>query len=84
MPYFYQEVEVNIDIDEIVDSCSLKEKQLLLDVLRSDVELKANSILVPDTNSDWDILVSKLMGMGQHRLTNEEEALIRNITEKLL
>ena len=83
MPYFYQEVEVNIDIDEIVDSCSLKEKQLLIDILRDDTELNSE-IRIPSTESDWDILVSKLMGMGQHRLTNEEEALIRNIAEKLL
>jgi thymidine kinase len=46
--------------------------------------ISLSSIFDVFTNSDWDILVSRLMGMGQNRLTNEEEALIRNITEKLL
>ena len=75
MPTFYQDNELEIDVEEFVDSCSEREKQQLIEYLKVD--------LTDAPLSEWDKLVSKLMGMGQHRLSVEEEELIRKIAEKL-
>ena len=75
MPTFYQDNALDIDVEEFVDSCSEREKQQLIEYLKVD--------LTGAPLSEWDELVSKLMGMGQHRLSVEEEELIRKIAEKL-
>jgi hypothetical protein len=82
MAYIYTEVEVDIDVDDFLDSCSRKEKEQLVNKLKE-------GDLWEDTKSDklslmeleWNETLTKLSN-ARLRLTNEEEAIIKKIAIK--
>lgn len=82
MPYIYKEVEVDIDVDDFLDSCSRREKEQLVKKLKE-------GDLWEDTKSDklslmeleWNETLTKLSN-ARLRLTNEEEAIIKKIANK--
>ena len=82
MAYIYTEVEVDIDVDDFLDSCSRKEKEQLVKKLKE-------GDLWEDTKSDklslmeleWNETLTKLSN-ARLRLTNEEEAIIKKIAIK--
>ena len=82
MAYIYTNVEIDIDVDDFVDSCSRREKEQLIKKLKE-------GDLWEDTKSDklslmeleWNETLTKLSN-ARLRLTNEEEALIKKIANK--
>jgi hypothetical protein len=82
MAYIYTEVEVDIDVDDFLDSCSRREKEQLVKKLKE-------GDLWEDTKSDklslmeleWNETLTKLSN-ARLRLTNEEEAIIKKIANK--
>lgn len=82
MAYIYTNVEIDIDVDDIVDSCSRREKEQLIKKLKE-------GDLWEDTKSDklslmeleWNETLTKLSN-ARLRLTNEEEAFIKKIANK--
>ena len=82
MAYIYTNVEIDIDVDDFVDSCSRREKEQLIKKLKE-------GDLWEDTKSDklslmeleWNETLTKLSN-ARLRLTNEEEAFIKKIANK--
>ena len=82
MAYIYTNVEIDIDVDDFVDSCSRREKEQLIKKLKE-------GDLWEDTKSDklslmeleWNETLTKLSN-ARLRLTNEEEAIIKKIANK--
>jgi hypothetical protein len=82
MAYIYTNVEIDIDVDDFVDSCSRREKEQLIKKLKE-------GDLWEDTKSDklslmeleWNETLTKLSN-ARLRLTNEEEAIIKKIAIK--
>jgi hypothetical protein len=81
MPTFYAE-NIDIDVDEFIDSCSRKEINELIDYLVEDgyvIKVTGTKQSVPE--AEFNQLLDKL---SQNRLclTNEEEELLKKIASR--
>ncbi len=87
MPEFYVD-DLDIDPSEFVSACSEREIKELIEALAEDgyIFQPSNDIPSIDKNlldEEWDVVISKLSGRGRLRLTNEEEEIIRKISNRL-
>ena len=86
MAYITQHINVDVDIevDEFVDSCDSREIKELINYLREqghlDGEMLTNNMSISD--KEWSKVISKIGGQARLRLTNEEEETIRKIANK--
>jgi hypothetical protein len=81
MPTFYAE-NIDIDVDEFIDSCSRKEINELIDYLVEDgYVIKVTGIKQSVPEAEFNQLLDKL---SQNRLclTNEEEELLKKIASR--
>jgi hypothetical protein len=81
MPTFYAE-NIDIDVDEFIDSCSRKEINELIDYLVEDrYVIKVTGIKQSVPETEFNQLLDKL---SQNRLclTNEEEELLKKIASR--
>lgn len=82
MPYIYTEVEVDIDVDDFLDSCSRREKeQLVKNLKEGDLWEDTKSDKLSLMELEWNETLTKLSN-ARLRLTNEEEAIIKKIANK--
>ena len=82
MPYIYTEVEVDIDVDDFVDSCSRREKEQLIKKLKEgDLWEDTTSENLSLMELEWKETLTKLSN-ARLRLSNEEEAFIKKIANK--
>jgi len=86
MPNFLNYVD--IDIEEFIESCSNKEIKELIEILEDDEYIKPNSTMgfknsIYHMESEWDIMILKI-AENKHRLTLEEEEIIKKIVSKLI
>lgn len=82
MPYIYKEVEVDIDVDDFLDSCSRREKeQLVKNLKEGDLWEDTKSDKLSLMELEWNETLTKLSN-ARLRLTNEEEAIIKKIANK--
>lgn len=82
MAYIYTEVEVDIDVDDFLDSCSRREKEQIIKKLKEgdlweDTESENLSLM----EIEWSETLTKLAN-ARLRLTNEEEEIIKKIANK--
>lgn len=82
MAYIYTEVEVDIDVDDFLDSCSRREKEQIIKKLKEgdlweDTESENLSLM----EMEWSETLTKLAN-ARLRLTNEEEEIIKKIANK--
>ena len=88
MPYFYQDVEAEIDIsvDDFLSECRPNEIKELIQALVEDGHLTADSIPSKQKFSineqEHRDACSKIMG-GYHSLSNEDCEVIKKIANKL-
>ena len=82
MAYIYTEVEVDIDVDDFVNSCSFAERKELFNKLRNDVAVwKASIENLSLMELEWNEALTKLSN-ARLQLTNEEEEIIKKIANK--
>jgi hypothetical protein len=82
MAYIYTEVEVDIDVDDFVDSCSRREKKQLVKKLKEgDLWEDTTSENLSLMELEWKETLTKLSN-ARLRLSNEEEAFIKKIANK--
>jgi hypothetical protein len=82
MAYIYTEVEVDIDVDDFVDSCSRREKEQLVKKLKEgDLWEDTTSENLSLMELEWKETLTKLSN-ARLRLSNEEEAFIKKIANK--
>ena len=82
MAYIFTEVEVDIDVDDFLGSCSRREKEDLVKRLKElnlweDTASENLSIM----DLEWNETLTKLAN-ARLRLTNEEEEIIKKIANK--
>lgn len=82
MPYIYTEVEVDIDVEDFLDSCSRREKEELVKKLKEgdlweDTVSENASIM----ELEWNETLTKLSN-ARLQLTNEEEEIIKKIANR--
>jgi hypothetical protein len=85
MPYIEFSSDVDVDVDEFLSACSIREREELIDALVEDGYV----IRVNDSNNskknildlEWDEITYKLNLLRQ-RITLEEEETIKNIVKK--
>jgi hypothetical protein len=88
MPTFYSEAELDIEIDEFLNSLDGREINELIDALVEDGHLSPNyKTGVVDKNKnfldlEWDTICEKIRN-SRLQLSNEDELTIRMISEKL-
>jgi hypothetical protein len=81
MPTFYAE-NIDIDVDEFIDSCSRKEINELIDYLVEDgYVIKVTGIKQSVPEAEFNQLLDKL-SQNRLRLTNEEEELLKKIASR--
>lgn len=85
MPNFYID-SLNISPSEFIDACSNREVLRLIEVLREDGYLGSEA-LIAETNATHDdiMYIEALIKLAKnrHRLTIEEEEIIKNISNRL-
>jgi hypothetical protein len=87
MPYFYSEAELDIDVDEFVDSCSNLEIKELILKLKKRGYLDSSNGIVTDTEDRnlgqifYDQALSKLQN-SYYQLSNEDIETIAAIAKK--
>jgi len=81
MPYI--NIDTDIDIDEFIDQCSVREKQQIIDYLDFDCNHEDDSIANhPYFDQDWYDKIKKIL-YNKPRLTIEEEKIILEIVNRL-
>lgn len=82
MAYIYAEVEVDIDVDDFVDSCSRREKEELIKKLKQGdlwEEIASENLTLMEI--EWNETLTKLAN-ARLQLTNEEEEIIKKIANR--
>jgi hypothetical protein len=82
MAYIFTEVEVDIDVDDFLESCSRREKEDLvrrLKELNLWEETASENLSIMDL--EWKETLAKLAN-ARLQLTNEEEEIIKKIANK--
>jgi hypothetical protein len=82
MAYIYTNVEIDIDVDDFVDSCSRIEKEQLIKKLKEgDLWKDTASEDLSLMELEWNETLTKLSN-ARLRLTIEEESFIKKIANK--
>jgi hypothetical protein len=82
MAYIFTEVEVDIDVDDFLESCSRREKEDLVKRLKELnlwEETASENLSIMDL--EWKETLAKLAN-ARLQLTNEEEEIIKKIANK--
>ena len=82
MAYIFTEVEVDIDVDDFLESCSRREQEDLVKRLKELnlwEETASENLSIMDL--EWKETLAKLAN-ARLRLTNEEEEIIKKIANK--
>jgi hypothetical protein len=84
MPDFYVD-DLNISPSDFVDACSKKEINELIEILIEDGYIDNESISTNNVTYDDELYGKVLIKLSKsrHRLTNEEEEIIKKIADKL-
>jgi hypothetical protein len=86
MPYItkYQDVEMDIEIEEFVDECTTGEINILIKYLKKEGHLNSDEFNANKTLLDieWAKIIKKISGNNRLRLSIEEEEIIRKIANK--
>lgn len=86
MPTFYQDAEIEVDVDDFYSQCSSSEKEELVDLLKDDGYLKDETIISESIETykdvEFEIALSKLSA-NRLVLSVEEEELIKKIASRL-
>jgi hypothetical protein len=84
MAYITQNVEIDIEVDEFVDSCDSREIKELITYLQEQGhlggEIATHNMSISD--KEWAEVISKIGGRARLQLTTEEEETIRKISNK--
>jgi hypothetical protein len=86
MAYITQHIDIDVDIevDEFVDSCDSREIKELITYLQEQGhlggEIPAHNMSISD--KEWAEVISKIGGRARLQLTTEEEETIRKISNK--
>ena len=77
--------DLDISPSDFLDACSSNEVNELISLLIEDGYINSESILAPDLSVEDEIFVEALAKLSQsrHRLTNEEEEIIKSIAKRL-
>lgn len=89
MPTFTQEVEVHIDVEEFIDSCSQYNKDWLIKLLIEDGLIKSDSRINESSKqynysiaeADFEQALDKLKGK-YNMLTSEEEQIVIKLASR--
>lgn len=80
MAYFW--TEVDIDVEDFLESCSRKEKEELIKILKEgDLWENTVSSNLSVLEQEWNDVLTKL-AKSRLRLSNEDEELIKKIANK--
>jgi hypothetical protein len=86
MPYItkYQDVEMDIEIEEFVDECTTGEINILIKYLKKEGHLNSDEFNANETLLDieWAKIIKKISGNNRLRLSIEDEEIIRKIAKK--
>lgn len=84
MPYFSEETEIYIDVDDFLNSIDDEERKELIQSLVDDGYIKPQSIPKPKNILDleWDEVIEKLSS-GRLNLSKSDEDIIKKIANKL-
>lgn len=86
MPYItkYQDVEMDIEIEEFVDECTTGEISILIKYLKKEGHLSLDDYNSNETLLDieWAKIIEKISGNNRLRLSTEDEEIIRKIANK--
>jgi hypothetical protein len=86
MARFYTEAEIDLDIEEIYENLSDREVSKLIKLLIEEGEVISTNVGKNESMSfldeEWKKTLINLMG-NRHRLSNEDEELIKTIAQKL-
>lgn len=86
MPYItkYQDVEMDIEIEEFVDECTTGEINILIKYLKKEGYLNLDEFNANETLLDieWAKIIKKISGNNRLRLSIEDEEIIRKIANK--
>jgi len=86
MATFWTQAEVDLSVDDIYENLSDREVKKLIDLLVSEGEVISTNIGKNESMSfldeEWKKTLINLMN-NRHRLSNEDEELIKTIAQKL-
>ena len=86
MARFYTEAEIDLDIEEIYENLSDREVTKLIKLLTEEGEVISTNLGKNESMSfldeEWKKTLLNLMN-NRHRLSNEDEELIKSIAQKL-
>ena len=86
MARFYTEAEIDLDIEEIYENLSDREVSKLIKLLTEEGEVISTNVGKNESMSfldeEWKKTLLNLMN-NRHRLSNEDEELIKSIAQKL-
>jgi hypothetical protein len=86
MARFYTEAEIDLDIEEIYENLSDREVSKLIKLLTEEGEVISINLGKNESMSfldeEWKKILINLMN-NRHRLSNEDEELIKTIAQKL-
>lgn len=80
-------VNISVDVAEIYDDLSEREKYTLLEWLEADgissYQKDRNAMVISPMREDWAVICSKLSHL-YYQMTNEEQVVIEKIVKKYL
>jgi ribonucleotide reductase beta subunit family protein with ferritin-like domain len=86
MATFWTQAEVDLSVDDIYENLSDREVKKLIDLLVSEGEVISTNVGKNESMSfldeEWKKTLINLMN-NRHRLSNEDEELIKTIAQKL-
>ena len=86
MATFWTQAEVDLSVDDIYENLSDREVKRLIDLLVSEGEVISTNVGKNESMSfldeEWKKTLLNLMN-NRHRLSNEDEELIKTIAQKL-
>ena len=86
MATFWTQAEVDLSVDDIYENLSDREVKKLIDLLVSEGEVISTNVGKNESMSfldeEWKKTLINLMN-NRHRLSNEDEELIKKIAQKL-
>ena len=82
MAYIWTEVDIHVDVEDFLESCSRKEKEKLIKILKEG-DLWENTVSnnLRVLEQEWNEVLTKL-AKSRLRLSNEDEELIKKIANK--
>lgn len=95
MPTFYQEAEFDVSISEFLDELNNRELNELIDYLvDDDLVVRIEDVITPNdpipdsqksiSDLEWHKTITALSGNTRLRLTQSEEAIIKEIAKRFM